>query len=111
MADPTRLPRAPQGLSGRSQSLWRATNRDYVLAQHELALLAEALKSLDRAEQARGMVDVEGITVLGRSGPRAHPAVAVERDARTLAARLFRELSLDPAALDPRPPRVPTRSP
>lgn len=79
----------------------------YALAAHHLRLLQAACESWDRMQAARAIVDAEGVTVKDRYGvPKAHPAVAIERDCRTSFARLVRELDLDAEALaDPRPPR------
>lgn len=57
--------------------------------------------------QAQAILEGEGIVVEGRFGKRAHPAVAIERDARLAFARLVRELALhDDADADARPPRI-----
>jgi phage terminase small subunit len=64
-------------------------------------------EAFDRATEARETIEAEGTYFKDRFGcPKAHPAVAVERDARVLFARLVRELDLDgDVAPDPRPPR------
>jgi phage terminase small subunit len=61
-----------------------------------LYLLEAACGAWDRLEGARQTLAREGITVAGRYGPRAHPAVGVERDARFAFARLLTQLDLDP---------------
>jgi P27 family predicted phage terminase small subunit len=100
-------PRAPEGLKSRSQRLWGAVNKDFELAPHELALLEEACRALDRADQARELVDEKGPVVSDRFGQlRAHPALAIERDMRGLFVRCLRELGLDPSTIDTRPLRL-----
>jgi hypothetical protein len=47
-------------------------------------------------EFARQVLAKEGITVAGRYGPRTHPAVGIERDARAAFAKLVKQLDLDP---------------
>lgn len=77
---------------------------------HELALLTEGLRALDRSDQARALLDQEGLTVAGRYGTQAHPMLIVERDSRLAAVRILRELGLDPNAIkDARPPRIASR--
>lgn len=107
-----KLPSAPRGLSNRARGLWKQILSDYELTGHELALLEEALRSLDRADQARHEVDRDGLTFRDRFGQlRPHPALGIERDLRGLFARTLRELGLDPASLADatRPPRIPGR--
>ena len=54
------------------------------------------MEAWDRAQAARAQVDAEGLTLLGQGGvSRAHPCIAIERDARLAVARLVRELDLD----------------
>ena len=70
---------------------------DYALERepHCVAVLIEACECVDRAELARLQVEQDGAFVRNRFDEvRAHPGLAVERDQKTLAARLFRELSL-----------------
>lgn len=79
---------------------------DYTLERPHLVLLQAALEAWDRCQQARALIDAEGIVVAGRSGPKAHPAVAIERDSRLATVRALRELDLEGEPLpDPRPPR------
>ena len=105
------LPPAPHGLSPRTAGIWAAITTDYELDAGQLALLEEALRSLVRADQARVIVETEGPVVWDRfKQPRPHPAVGIEKDARGLFARLFREIGLDSSALpDSRPPSIPQR--
>jgi P27 family predicted phage terminase small subunit len=100
----------PAHLSRLSKALWRRLVADYGLADeaHALEVLRLACEALDRADEARRILAVEGVTFLDRFGkPRPHPAAAIERDSAIRAARMFRELSLDADAPgEARVPRV-----
>lgn len=81
----------------------------FILEPHHVALLSAAASALDRAEEARELITSEGAYIHDRfKQRRAHPAVAVERDSRTLFARLVRELGFDVDA--PLPPGRPPSS-
>lgn len=99
--------RAPAHLAEATKSWWRDVLAQYVLDAHHERLLTLAAESWDRAVQARLELADAGIIYVDRFGaPRAHPAVAIERDARLGFARLLRELDLDAE-----PPRDPARPP
>lgn len=107
------LPKAPRHLSARSKRTYRQIVAEYALEEaHHLDLLRLALEAVDQAEEARAALAQHGSVVyLDRFGaPRARPEVAIARDAAIRAARLFRELSLDPEYADetrvPRPSGV-----
>jgi hypothetical protein len=58
-----------------------------------LELLRRCCEASDRADMAREEVERDGATFRTRFGEiRAHPAVAVERDARNAVRQLLREL-------------------
>jgi phage terminase small subunit len=80
------------------QSWWRSVLADYEFGDHHLKILEAAADAWDRLTAARDILLREGLTVPGKDGPKAHPAVAIERDARAAFARLVRELDLDGAA-------------
>jgi P27 family predicted phage terminase small subunit len=100
------VPAAPKHLSRAAKAWCRAVVSRYLLEPHHLELLTAACEAWDRMNEARGYIEREGLIVHDRFGnPRAHPAVAIERDARVGFARLLRELALaDEAPDDSRPP-------
>jgi P27 family predicted phage terminase small subunit len=101
--------RAPAHLSSQSRKWWLSVVNDYELQSHHLRLLTLAAEALDRAQEAREILQEENIIVHDRYGkPKAHPAVAIERDSRLAFARLLRELDLDASQPpDSRPPNLP----
>lgn len=101
--------RAPQHLQPKTRAWWRAVVNGYELEPHHVRLLTLAAEAWDRGQDARELVATEGAVYRDRfDQPRAHPAVAIERDARLAFARLLRELDLDvePPAEGPRPPSL-----
>jgi P27 family predicted phage terminase small subunit len=94
--EPTSFPEPPAHLSSEAASWWQSVVRDYSLEPHHLRLLQAACEAWDRCQQAREAVADDGLTFKDSGGNlKANPAVAIERDARTLFARLVRELDLD----------------
>ena len=94
------LPEPPTHLSADAAAWWRDVVTDYALEAHHLRLLQSACESWDRMQQARqALADHGGLTFVDKNETiRAHPAVAMERDARISFARLVRELDLDAGA-------------
>lgn len=104
-------PASPPGhLSGETLQWFDGVLRDYCLEPHHVRLLTLAAEAYDRTRQARDAIARDGITVPTATGLKAHPCVAIERDARTAFARLLRELDLDcgPLRETPRPPAIPS---
>lgn len=102
--------RAPAHLRPATRRWWASVVAGYELEAHHERLLTLACEAFDRCEQAREVLDTDGVTFLDRFGtPRAHPCVAIERDSRLAFARLVRELDLDtePPPTSRRPPRRP----
>ncbi len=93
-------PDAPAHLSDDAASWWQSVVRDYELEPHHLRLLQSAAEAWDRMQAARAAIaEHGGLTFVDSSGNlKAHPCVAIERDARVAFARLVRELDLDAGA-------------
>lgn len=103
----------PKHLTKASRDWWRMVVAEFELDEHHRKLLQLAAECWDRSEEAREILKTEGITCLDRfEQPKPHPAVAIERDAKTLFARLLRELALDvdEPTETPRPPRAPANA-
>lgn len=98
------VPRPPAGLAAGGAALWRCVVREFALELHHLAILRAACQALDRIDEARAAIDRDGAYVIGRYGPKSHPALAIERDSRLAMIRGLRELGLDLAPTDSRPP-------
>jgi P27 family predicted phage terminase small subunit len=87
---------APSHLTSTTRAWWRSVAENYVLEPHHLRLLQLAGEAWDRGQQAREILAADGITQRDdRGNIRAHPAIAIEKDARIGYARLLRELDLD----------------
>jgi phage terminase small subunit len=75
-------PRAPQHVRAETRAWFSSVLTDYVLEPHHIRLLTLAAESFDRCTQAREAIAAEGMTIeTGKGGLKAHPCVAVERDA------------------------------
>jgi len=99
----------PPHLTTGGKALWRAVVDDYDVLDWQLSLLEAACDALDRMVEARRVVAEDGIIVRDRyDKPKAHPAVAIERDSRLALARLLRELALEVVGppVGARPPRI-----
>jgi phage terminase small subunit len=102
-APPIELPAPPPHLTPETADWWRTIVADYDLEPHHLKLLEAAADAWDRMVQARATVLADGLMVEGDRGPKQHPCVAIERDARVAFARLLRELDLDAPVPAPGP--------
>jgi hypothetical protein len=62
---------------------------DFVLGEHEMTLLRQAVRVADRCEDLQAIVEVEGPMISDRFGqPRTHPAVIELRNQQALLAKL-----------------------
>jgi P27 family predicted phage terminase small subunit len=87
---------APAHLTPETAVWWRGVLAEYALEPHHLRLLRLACEAWDRCQQAREILDCDGLTTGTDSGGlKAHPCIGIERDARLAFARLLRELDLD----------------
>jgi phage terminase small subunit len=101
--------KSPVHLRPETGKWWLIVHKEYDLVEHHTRLLTLAAEAFDRCGQAREAIGADGITVkTADGGIKAHPCVAIERDARLAFARLLRELDLDvdPPAERSRPPSL-----
>lgn len=96
-----KLPEPPSDLTPEAAEWFSEVVNSFELESHHVRLLTLAARAWDRAEEARLILDKEGLTYTDRFGaPRSRPEIAVERDSRFAFARLLREMALD---LEPPP--------
>ena len=97
----------PKHLSKRSAQFWREVNERYVLESHDLERLRCACESIDTIDAAEAAIRKDGQFVADRyKVPKAHPGIAVARDARQLLLRCIREMCIDiEVPAEPRLPR------
>lgn len=101
--------KAPKHLTAATRRWWERVADEYELEEHHRRLLTLAASAYERAEEARVILDKEGLTYTDKHDqPKARPEVGIERDSRIAFARLLRELSLD---VEPPPEVRPPRRP
>jgi P27 family predicted phage terminase small subunit len=98
----------PAHLSKESAAFFKRTVALFDLEEHHLKLLTLACEAWDRSVQSRKLIETDGLTFVDRHGSiKPHAAVAIEKDSRIAFARLVREIGMDVAGSDSRPPALP----
>lgn len=82
----------PPERAGLAGALWRSVLADYDLDEHEMALLREAVRTVDQLDQLHDAVDQ--VVINGPQGPKAHPALVEARQQRIALARILAALRL-----------------
>lgn len=91
----TNIPPPPDGLTLRSRRLWAGILKDFELSPAELMTLEQALRVLDRADEAAALVAAEGMATTDRyGGRRAHPLLDVEIRCRRQHVDMVRMLGV-----------------
>lgn len=100
----------PEHLGPHGRDLWAAVTAEFIVDDAAgRALLALACEALDRCRQAQKTLRESGLTVTDQRGAlKAHPAVAIERDAWGVMQRALRQLDLSPEVVA-KPGRPATR--
>src|SRR5512132_4083523 len=86
----TSPPKPPPGTRTAGRRLWRSVLSAYELEEHEMALLREACRTVDRLDELHALVERDGVMV----GDRLHPAMVEARQLRIALARLAAALRL-----------------
>lgn len=83
-------------LSPKMKKFYKKLSKIYSFEEFHLELLLRACESFDRAEQAREILEREGLTIVDRYGAcKSHPAVKIENDCKNSARLLLKELNLN----------------
>lgn len=87
-------PKAPSGLRAPGRRLWDSVLDEYELEEHELALLVQAVRTVDLLELLDERVRKDGPVVSSPQGEKAHPAAVEARQQKIALARLLAALRL-----------------
>jgi hypothetical protein len=78
----------PANLKATGRELWQTILHEYAIDDSgSLALLAEACRALDRADECAKVIDKEGLVVSTKMGTRDHPLMKAELLLRSFATR------------------------
>jgi hypothetical protein len=95
MSNTRRAPSAPSGLGKSGRALWREVNSEFGFAAHELAVLLQVCRVVDRLDAIEAELAGADLTVTGSTGqPRAHPLLAEQRAQMRVLESLSRALSI-----------------
>ena len=102
-------PKPPPGTGVNGGKLWRDVLDAYELEEHELALLREAVRTVDQLDDLHSIASREGLVVSGPHGWKPHPAVVEARQLRIVLARVLAALRLPAGDEDDQVVRRPQR--
>lgn len=84
----------PQGTRAAGKRLWESVVDEFELDEHELALLREAVRTVDLLAELDAAVKADGALLDSPQGLRTHPAAGEARQQRIALARLLAALRL-----------------
>lgn len=88
-------PMAPRGLQTPGKAFWREITGEWMLDCAGLKLLLLACRCLDDMESARAVIEQEGQFQVNKAGRKVeHPAVALERKAKSQFAAIVEQMDL-----------------
>lgn len=87
-------PAPPEGTRDGGRRLWSSVLAEFELDEHELALLREAVRTVDLLDDLAAAVGRDGPLVESPQGVKAHPAAVEARQQRIALARLLAALRL-----------------
>lgn len=103
-----RRPKPPGRLSREAKAWWKRILDAFPLEDASLLILESGLECFDTMRQAQETIRKSGTVVDDRFGcPKMHPAVLIERDAKSAMLRHFKALSIDLEPLRDAPGRPP----
>lgn len=92
-------PLPPIDLGHPGRRLWDSIVNEYDLDEHELALLVEAVRTVDLCDKLDATVRRDGAIIESPQGMKAHPAAVEVRQQRIALARMLAALRM-PAGED-----------
>ena len=93
------LPQPPPHLSDSSAAWFRDVVGKYKLEPHELRLLTLACEALDEVDEAREIIEADGLVITNYHGnEKRHPAARVRDKAATRFYRLVEKLGISEAS-------------
>jgi phage terminase small subunit len=97
---------APKHLSTESKKWWKLLFRCYAIDEPASLILRVALEAYDRLCEARAAVEKDGLIISDHLGKRQHPALRLEKEARSGLLQAWRLLnfSIEPPGPVGRPP-------
>lgn len=90
----TEKPTPPAGTGASGARLWADVVDAFELEEHELALLVEAVRTIDLLDELDQAVKDEGAIVESPQGRKANPAAVEARQQRIALARILAALRL-----------------
>jgi phage terminase small subunit len=93
-------PTPPSGLSAAARAVWRQVHAAWSMDAAGRSILLVILQAADRKAAACKVIAKHGLM----RGARAHPLLAVIRDADNVMLKGWRQLGLEPPAPIGRPP-------
>src|SRR5262249_34693762 len=104
---PLKVPDPPRPLGPPGLALWTEIQLEYQIQDRGgVEMLLIGCAALDRAERLRVQIDADGEIIRTRNGPKAHPALRDEVQARAQVMRCLEKLglNLEPIKSVGRPP-------
>lgn len=85
-------PRKPAGLDGSGLKFWNKVIEDFDLDHHEVELLAQLCRTLNRIDELDAIADREGLIIDSPHGKKAHPATVEARQMRAVFTQMAKAL-------------------